>query len=43
MKKVLFCAMALMCAISVSAQTAEEIQAAKDRTAKLEKLVQPKM
>ncbi|WP_368149501.1 hypothetical protein [Alistipes senegalensis] len=42
MKKVLFCAMALMCAISVSAQTAEEIQAAKDRTAKLEKLVQPK-
>lgn len=42
MKKVLLCAMALVCAISVSAQTTEEMQASKDRAAKLEKLAQPK-
>mgnify|MGYP006894046424 FL=1 len=34
--------MALVCAVSVSAQTAEEMQASKERAAKLEKLVQPK-
>lgn len=42
MKKVLLCMMALMCAISVSAQTAEDMQASKERAAKLEKLAQPK-
>ena len=42
MKKVLFCAMALLCAISVSAQTKEEFQASKARAEKLEKLAQPK-
>lgn len=34
--------MALLCAVGVSAQTAEEMQASKERIAKLEKLVQPK-
>ena len=42
MKKVVLCMMALVCAVSVSAQTAEEMQASKERAAKLEKLVQPK-
>ncbi len=42
MKKVVLCMMALICAVSVSAQTAEEMQASKERAAKLEKLVQPK-
>lgn len=42
MKKVVLCMMALMCAIGVSAQTTEEMQASKERAAKLEKLVQPK-
>lgn len=42
MKKLLFCVMALLCAIVVSAQTAEEMKASKERAAKLEKLSQPK-
>lgn len=42
MKKVLLCAMALVCAMSVSAQTTEQMQESKDRTARLEKLEQPK-
>ena len=42
MKKVVLYMMALVCAVSVSAQTAEEMQASKECTAKLEKLVQPK-
>lgn len=42
MKKFLLSVMTLICAINVSAQTAEEMQASKDRSAKLEKLSQPK-
>jgi len=42
MKKVLLCMMTLVCAVSISAQTAEEMQASKERAAKLGKLVQPK-
>ncbi|MEG1622448.1 MAG: hypothetical protein RR330_03640 [Alistipes sp.] len=42
MKKVLFCVVALLFAITVSAQTDAEMQASKERTAKLEKLMQPK-
>lgn len=42
MKKILIFALALMCSIGISAQTAEGIQASKDRAAKLEKLEQPK-
>ncbi len=42
MKKILFCAMALLSVIAVSAQTAEEMEASKQRMEKLTKLTQPK-
>lgn len=42
MKKFLLCMAALMCTISVSAQTAEEMQASIERAAKLAKLEKPK-
>ncbi len=42
MKKFILCVMALVCAVTVSAQTAEEMQASADRMAKLAQLQMPK-
>lgn len=42
MKKLMLCVVALVCAVTVSAQTAEEMQASAERMAKLAQLEAPK-